>query len=54
VSWPVEKVLEEAFKLDPKDRALAGDAIGSLRRLGLGRGVSAPFGDKSQEDIGEM
>lgn len=22
VSWPVEKVLEEALKLDPKDRAL--------------------------------
>ena len=22
VSWPVEKILEEAFKLDPKDRAL--------------------------------
>jgi len=22
VSWPVEKILEEAFKLDPKNRAL--------------------------------
>jgi hypothetical protein len=36
VSWPVEKILEEAFKLDPKDRALV------VAELSSSEGIATP------------
>ena len=36
MSWPVQKILEEAFKLDPKDRALV------VAELSSSEGVATP------------
>jgi hypothetical protein len=36
VSWPVAKILEEAFKLDPKDRALV------VAELSSSEGIATP------------
>lgn len=36
MSWPVEKILEEAFKLDAKDRALV------VAELSSSEGIASP------------
>jgi hypothetical protein len=45
VSWPVEKILEEAFKLDPKDRALV------VAELSSSEGISVPSCPKYSDDV---
>ena len=43
VSWPVEKILEEAFKLDPQDRALIVAELSNSEGLGSPEEVEAAW-----------
>ena len=46
MSWPVEKMLEEAFKLDPKDRALVVAELSSSQGIASPEEVEAAWHDE--------
>jgi len=46
MSWPVEKILEEALKLDPKDRALVIAELSRAESSATPAEVEAAWGDE--------